>query len=179
MVLPMAQTHRGSMSVRVCASVCVWGGGGGMFCEDGGTEDDNHGDGTETESDKDENKSSAGQGSKREHRSKSVPEGEGQARVRKPRMPKKRQVASAVMVDKALKEDADARKVRFNDAGKLKLKELASNFLGGLLGRPELCGKMSERAVKQAIRTWIPDVGGVGELMRCFHACVCTFVRAF
>ena len=47
MVLPMAQTHRGSMSVRVCACVCVWGGGGGMFCEDGGTEDDNHCDATE------------------------------------------------------------------------------------------------------------------------------------
>jgi hypothetical protein len=147
-------------------------------CDDGGTEDDNHGDGTETESDEDADTSSAGQGSKREDGSKSAREGEGQARVRKPRMPKQRQVASAVMVDKALKEDADARKVRFNDAGKLKLKELANNFLGGLLGRPELCGKMSERAVKQAIRTWIPYLGGVGDLMRCEHTCVCTFVRA-
>ena len=142
-------------------------------CVDGGTEDD-HGDGTETESEEDADTSSAGQGSKREDGSKSSREGKGQARVRKPRMPKQRQVASAVMVDKALKEDADARKVRFNDAGKLKLKELASNFLGGLLGRPELSGKMSERAVKQAIRTWIPYLGGVGELMRCVHVCVCT-----
>ena len=85
------------------------------------------------------------------------------------------------MVDRALKEDADARKVRFNDAGKLKLKELANSFLGGLLGRPELCGKMSERAVKCAIRSWIPDLGGAGELMRCacvrMCARVCSCVR--
>jgi hypothetical protein len=37
------------MSVRVCASVCVYGVR--YVCEDGGTEDDNHCDGTETESD--------------------------------------------------------------------------------------------------------------------------------
>ena len=135
-------------------------------------------DGTENDSEEDGDQSSAGQKSKGEGGCKSAREGgesEGQARVRKPRVPKQRQVASAVMVDRALKEDADARKVRFNDAGKLKLKELANSFLGGLLGRPELCGKMSERAVKCAIRSWIPDLGGAGELMRC--ACVCMCAR--
>jgi len=37
--LPLVLTHRGSMSVRVCASVCVYGVR--YVCEDGGTEDDN------------------------------------------------------------------------------------------------------------------------------------------
>ena len=66
-----------------------------------------------------------------------------------------------MMIDKALKGDVNARKVRVDASGKSAIKEMAGAFLGGLLGRPELSGTMREKAVKAAIRCWVGHLDGV------------------
>ena len=143
---------------------------------DGETEDD-VADATETESDCDDTVDAG----EKARRGKAKRDGATREKVRKPRAPKKRQDASAVMIDRVLRSDADAKKIRWDQSAKDKLKQMASNFLGGLLGRPELSGTMSERAVKLAIRTWIPGLDGVGEWMRCHSAlfrwlCTCSLL---
>jgi len=142
---------------------------GQHYVKDGDEIEQHYADGTETESDGDSDREEGAVPKPRQIKmlGSETGTGEGSPRARKPRAPKKRQDASAVMIDKVLRSDVDAKKVRFDQAGKAKLKELASCFLGGLLGRPQLCGTMSERAVKQAIRSWLPALGGVGELLRC------------
>jgi hypothetical protein len=138
---------------------------GQKYVNTGETEDDAYPAGSETETDDDDDatsgQSSKVEGARRKEKRERVSE-----HVRQPRAARKRQDASAVMLDKALKEDVDAKKVRFHLSAKDKLKEMTKNLLGGLLSRPELSGKMAERAVKQAIRGWIPGLAGVGQDMR-------------
>jgi hypothetical protein len=125
--------------------------------------------GTETESDGDDGAEdeAKGQSSKAvRSRRRQSSEQDGKVRIRKARAPRKKQDASAVMVDRTLKDDVNAQKVCFDATGKDALKEMAAAFMSGLLGRPELVGTMSERAVKVAIRSWIPRLGGIGESMR-------------
>ena len=129
---------------------------------DGETEDESMPDGTETESECDDTVKIGEKSSRGNTRN----DGAKHGGARKRHAQKKRQDASAVMIDKVLRTDVEAKKIRFDQSAKEKLKQTASNFLGGLLGRPALCGTMSERAVKNAIRSWIPGLGGVGELMR-------------
>ena len=132
-----------------------------------GNTDEDYGGGTETESDDDSHADAGGKAHSIKIRGHPKGAREGEVRV-----PKKRQEASAVMVDKAVKQDKDAARVRFHQSGKDTMKEWARTFVGGLLSRPELSGSLSERAVKLAIRSWIPQVKGVGELMRflfCFE----------
>ena len=106
---------------------------------------------TESEGD-DESAAGGGRSSARERRPH---------KARASHAPKKRQEASAVMIDKALKGDVNARKVRVDASGKSAIKEMAGAFLGGLLGRPELSGTMREKAVKAAIRCWVGHLDGV------------------
>ena len=70
------------------------------------------------------------------------------------------QEATALMMSKALAEYGKGLTVR-KDA-RVFLKKIASQILGGLLGRPQLSGSLDSKQVKEAIDGWIPRQGDVG-----------------
>eukprot|EP00960_Hanusia_phi_P002404 69729-Hanusia_phi.AAC.2 len=70
----------------------------------------------------------------------------------RPKIKRNRQPASALMVDKALKTDSSARKLRVDNDAKERLKLICYEFIGGLLGRPELSCTFSETAIKKVTR---------------------------
>ena len=102
------------------------------------------------------------------------------AMVRKPRsssgkargasgVPKVRQEATSLVLDKAMRSNADAKKVRVSKAAKESLKGLAKTFLIDLLACPEVKSNVKESSVKAAVRAWVPagqGLDGLGNKVR-------------
>ena len=70
------------------------------------------------------------------------------------------QEATALMMSKAIGEYGKGLTVR--QRARAFLKTIASQILGGLLGRPQLSGSLDSKRVKEAIDGWIPSQGDVG-----------------
>ncbi len=75
-----------------------------------------------------------------------------------------RKEPTEIMMGKALRLFAKGILVR--EDAKTFLKDRVKTFLGGLLCRDELSGSMDPKMVRNAIDSWIPKQGDVGERMR-------------
>jgi hypothetical protein len=79
-----------------------------------------------------------------------------------------RQDATALMMDKALKDYGSVGgKFKVQDGSKKCLKAMTNTFLGELLGRQTLKGSMEVIDVSNAIKGWIVQTCGVVDSMRC------------